>query len=184
MAIDSYKYKESFDKIIAHLKSEMSTLRTGRATPALVEGIAVEAYGVKQPVRALASITVADAKTLTIEPWDKSILQALETAVRNSPLGINPVNDGKLLRLPLPELTADRRAELIKVLHQKLEAARIALRQIRDENKKEIERKEKDKIISEDERYKQIEVLDKTVKEYNDTIKQLGEEKEKEINTV
>lgn len=177
-------YQESFGKTIAHLKSELSTLRTGRATPALVEDIAVEAYGVKQPVRALASITVADAKTLAIEPWDKSILQALETAVRNSPLGINPVNDGKLLRLPLPELTADRRAELIKVLHQKLEAARISLRQVRDENKKEIEQKEKAKEISEDERYKQIETLDKTVKEYNDTIKKLGEEKEKEINTV
>ena len=182
--MDKENYQASCAKIIAHLKQDTATLRTGRATPALVEDIMVEAYGVKQAMKALASIIVADAKTLTIEPWDKSILAAIETAARNSPLGINPVNDGKLLRLPLPELTADRRAELIKVLYQKLEAARISLRRLRDENKKDIEKKETAGELSEDEMYKQIEVLDKTVKEYNEIIKKIGEEKAKEINTI
>jgi ribosome recycling factor len=177
-------YKEQFDKTIEHLKSEISSLRTGRATPAIVEDITVEAYGVKQSLKTVASISVTDAKTLTVEPWDKSILQTVEVAIRNSQLGINPVNDGKLLRLPLPDLTQERRQELIKVLHTKLEAARISVRQIREDAKKMIEQAEKDKEIAEDERYKQIEELDKVVKEYNDKIKEIGEEKEVEINTV
>lgn len=177
-------YKEQFEKTLEHLRGELSGLRTGRATPALVEDITVEAYGVKQQLKTLASISVADAKTLTVDPWDKTILQSIESALNNSQLGINPVNDGKLLRLPLPELTQERRTELIKVLHQKLEAARISLRQIRDDVKKDIEKMEKDKSITEDERYKHIEELDKNVKTYNEKIKEIGEEKEKEINTV
>ena len=184
MSMNIQSYKEQFDKTIEHLKGEMSKLRTGRATPALVEDITVEAYGVKQPLKTLASISISDAKTLNVEPWDKSIIQAIETAINNSQLGINPVNDGKLLRLPLPELTQDRRVELIKVLHQKLEAGRISARQIREEIKKEIEQSEKDKEITEDDRYKYIEDLDKAAKDCNDKIKELGEEKEKEINTV
>lgn len=177
-------HKEQFEKSIEHLRGEISSLRTGRATPALVEDIVVEAYGVKQPLKSLASISVLDAKTLAIDPWDKTILQSVESAISNSQLGINPVNDGKLLRLPLPELTQERRQELIKVLHKKLEDARIAVRKIREEAKKEIENAEKEKQIGEDERYKQIEDLDEIVKEYNDKIKEIGEEKEKEVNTV
>ena len=180
----SENYNEQFSKVIEHFKGELSTLRTGRATPALVEDITVEAYGVKQPLKSLASISVADAKTLTVEPWDKSVLQAIEVAINKSQIGVNAVNDGKLLRLPLPDLTQDRRVELIKVLHQKLEIARISVRQIRDEIKKGIEDGEKEKDITEDERYKNIDALEKIVKEYNEKIKEIGEEKEKEINTV
>src|SRR3989338_8142284 len=123
----SENYNEQFSKVIEHFKGELSTLRTGRATPALVEDITVEAYGVKQPLKSLASISVADAKTLTVEPWDKSVLQAIEVAINKSQIVVNAVNDGKLLRLPLPDLTQDRRVELIKVLHQKLEIARISI---------------------------------------------------------
>src|SRR3989338_239250 len=180
----SENYNEQFSKVIEHFKGELSTLRTGRATPALVEDITVEAYGVKQPLKSLASISVADAKTLTVEPWDKSVLQAIEVAINKSQIGVNAVNDSKLLRLPLPDLTQDRRVELIKVLHQKLEIARISVRQIRDEIKKGIEDGEKAKDITEDERYKNIDALEKIVKEYNEKIKEIGEEKEKEINTV
>lgn len=176
--------RESFDKCLEHLKHDVSGLRTGRATPALVEDIMVEAYGVKQPVKALASISVTDAKTLAVEPWDKSILQAVETGIRNSPLGINPVNDGKLLRLPLPELTKERRAELIKVLHQKLEAARIVIRKVREDDKQMIEMMEKDGDISEDEKYKQVAQLEEMVKEYNEKVKALGAEKEAEVNKI
>ena len=177
-------HKAIFDKSIEHLKNELSSLRTGRATPALVEDITVEAYGVKQALKTLASISVTDAKTLTIEPWDKSILQAIETGIRNSQLGINPVNDGKLLRLPLPELTQERRQELVKVLHQKLEQARIAIRQIREEAKKMIEMAEEENEIAEDEKYKQIEALELMVKEFNEKIKEVGAEKEAEVNKV
>lgn len=178
------QYRDQFEKVTEHLKTEISSLRTGRATPALVEGIVVDAYGTKQPLKAVASISVADAKTINIEPWDKSLVGALESAIRNSQLGINPVNDGKLIRLPLPDLTQERRQELIRVLHQKLEQARVSVRNIREDIRKEIDKKEKDKEIGEDERYKLQDGLDKVVKEFNDKIKVVGEEKEKEITTI
>ncbi len=176
--------KEQFDKVIEHLKSETSSLRTGRATPVLVEDIPIEAYGTKQPLKAVASITVADAKTLNIDPWDKSLMQAVEIGIRNSPLGISPVNDGKLIRLPLPELTQERRGELIKVLHQKAEQARISIRKVREDIRGAIDMAEETKQISEDEKFLSFETVEKMVKEYNEKIKMIAEEKEKEIMTV
>lgn len=176
--------KEQFEKAVEHLKQEISSLRIGRATPALVEDIIVEAYGAKQPLKALASISVSDAKTLTVDPWDKNLIPIVETAIGHSQLGINPVNDGKLIRLPLPELTQERRVELIKILHQKLEQARIAIRKVREDIRRQIEKAEKDKEIAEDEKFKMQDVLEKLVKESNDKVKEIGEDKEKEINTV
>ncbi len=176
--------KQNFSKSIQHLKSEIASLRTGRATPALVEDIIVEAYGAKQPLKAVASISVEDAKTLNVDPWDKSLIQDVETALRHSDLGINPVNDGKLIRLPLPELTQDRRQELIKVLHKKLEECRISIRKIREDVRSQIDKAEKEKEISEDQKYKSQDSLDKMVKDYNEEVKKIGEEKEKEILTV
>ncbi len=177
-------YKEQFEDNIAHLKKDISSLRTGRATPALVEDVSIEAYGSYQPVKALASISVQDAKTIVVEPWDKSILQAIEVGIRNSSLGISPVNDGKLIRVSLPELTHDRRQELIKVLAQKLENARIAVRQTREEVKKAIDVGEDDGQITEDEKFAYQEELDRMVKDFNEKIKQIGEDKEKEITTI
>ena len=180
--IDSQR--ELFDKSIDHLKNEISVLRTGRATPALVEDIIVEAYGIKQQLKAVASISVADAKTLNIDPWDKGLTQAVEEAIRKSDIGINPVNDGTLIRLPLPELTAERRADLIKILHKKLEEARISVRKIREDIRDEIDKKEKSKEISEDEKYDFQDELDEVVQKYNKKIKKVGEDKEVEINKV
>ena len=176
--------QESFDKGIEFLKQDISSLRTGRATPALVEDITVEAYGTKQPLKAVASISVADAKTINVDPWDKSLSQAIENAIRNSDVGINPVNDGKLIRLPLPDLNAERRQELIKVLHKKLEQARVSLRKIREDVRNEIDKAEKAKTISEDEKFNEQDDLEKLVKEYNDRVKEIGDEKEKEITTI
>lgn len=177
-------YKDQFEENIAYLRKDISSLRTGRATPAIVEDVQVEAYGTNQAVKALASISVQDAKTIVVEPWDKSVLQAIEVAIRNSSLGISPVNDGKLIRVSLPELTHDRRQELIKVLAQKLEAARIAIRQTREEVKKAIDEGEDDGQITEDEKFAYQEELDREVKNYNEKIKQIGEDKEKEITTI
>lgn len=178
------QFKPEFDKVIDHVKHDIASLRTGRATPAIVEDIQIEAYGMRQPVKALASISVLDAKTLSIEPWDKSVIQALDKGLRESNLGINPVNDGKMIRLPLPELSHDRRQELIKVLHQKLEAARISLRKVREDVRDAIEKAEKDKQISEDDKFKMQDAVEKMIKEYNDKIKAIGEEKEVEITTI
>jgi ribosome recycling factor len=176
--------REEFSKAIEFLKHDISSLRTGRATPVLVEDLPIEAYGMKQPLKALATITVQDAKTIAVDPWDKSVMQAVESGIRASQLGINPVNNGKLILLPLPELTQERRQDLIKVLHQKLENAKIAVRKIREEVKGLVEMMEKDKEISEDEKFKSLDDLEKMVKEYNEKIKEVGEEKETEINTV
>ena len=119
-----------------------------------------------------------------IEPWDKSLLQAVEKGIRESNLGLNPVNDGRLIRLCLPELTVERRSELAKVLHTKLENARISVRQIREEVRNQITESEKDGGVTEDEKFRMQDDLDKMVKDYNEQIKQIGEKKEAEINTV
>jgi len=177
-------FKPDFSKVIDFLKSDLLSLRTGRASSAMVENIQVEVYGARQPLKATASISVADPKTLNIEPWDKSVLASIEKAIRDSGLGINPVNDGRLIRLALPELTVERRQELIKLLHQKLENARISIRKVREEARELITEEEKNGNMGEDERYRLQEELDKMVKEMNDQIKSIGEQKEKEINTV
>lgn len=178
------QHLEEFTKTLQHLKSDIATLRTGRATPALVEDIAVECYGGKQPVKALASIMVSDPKTIVVEPWDKSLMQAVEVAIRNASMGVSPVSDGKVIRVPLPQLTEERRRDLIKVLHQKLEQGRIQLRQVREEVKRAVDAAEKEGMMPEDEKFKQYDDLDKVVKEKNEEIKIMGEEKEKEILAI
>ncbi|KKQ27713.1 MAG: Ribosome-recycling factor [Candidatus Magasanikbacteria bacterium GW2011_GWC2_37_14] len=177
-------HKGDFNQSVEYFKKDISSLRTGRATPALVEDLVIEAYGARQALKALASITVQDAKTIAVEPWDKSITMAVEAGIRASQLGINPVNNGKVILLPLPELSSERRQELIKVLHQKIEAARIAIRQLREMVRDEIEAGEKAKEISEDEKYKLQDELEEMVKEFNEKLKELGEGKETEINTI
>lgn len=177
-------HKSEFTKAIEFLKHDISGLRTGRASTAMVEEVHVEAYGTRQPLKGVASISVSDPKTLVIEPWDKSLLAAVEKGIRDSGVGINPVNDGRFIRLCLPELTVERRTELTKVLHQKLENARISLRKVREEVRDLITEAEKEKSVTEDEKYRLQEELDKMVKEFNDQIKEIGENKEKEINTV
>ncbi len=176
--------KENFDKVVDHVAQDISSLRTGRATPALVEDVIIEAYGQKQPLKSLASITSQDAKTLIVDVWDKSVMQAVENGIRQSDVGINPVNDGKSIRLPLPELNAERRADLIKLLYKKLEDGKIAIRKVREDIRNEIEKAEKDKSVTEDEKFMLQDALDDLVKEYNVKIKELGEKKEKDINTI
>lgn len=177
-------FKGEFVKAVEFLKADVRQLRTGRASTAMVDAITVEAYGGRQPLKAVGTIMVADSKTLTVEPWDKSLLGAVEKGIRDSGLGINPINDGRLIRLNLPELTSERRAELIKVLRQKLEQARISVRKVREDVRELIAGEEKDKSISEDDKYRLQEDLEKMVKSYNEEIQKIGEAKEKEITSV
>lgn len=179
-----HDYKKDFVAVIDFLKQDIATLRTGRATSAMVENIFVEAYGTKQALKGVASIMVSDPKTLVLEPWDKSLLGAVEKGVRDSGLGINPVNDGKIIRLSLPELTSERRQELVKILHQKLEQARVSLRKVREDIRELIATEEKNKAIGEDEKFRLQEDLEKMVKDFNEEIKKVGEQKEAEITTV
>lgn len=178
------KYRSDFEKSVSHLKSEFNMLRSGRATPALVENVVVEAYGVKQPIKSLAAISVGDPRTLFIDPWDKNILKDLEKGIAQSGIGISPSVEGGRMRLSLPPLTEESRKELIKMLHGKLEEARISIRTLREKIKSSIIEAERKKEISEDDRFKSQEKLEELVKEYNEKIKDLAENKEKEIMTV
>lgn len=124
-------YTADADKVLNHLYAEFGKLQTGRANAALVEGIEVESYGQRMPMKAVASISVQDAKTIVIQPWDKSALQAIEKGIQIANIGINPVNDGTLIRLSLPPMTTERREQLKKIVHTLSEEARISIRQAR-----------------------------------------------------
>ncbi len=173
--------KAEFEKVINHLTHELSMLRTGRATPALVEDIQVEAYGTMQPVKALGSISVTDARTLAIEPWDGTVVKAIEKAIQESGIGINPAVDGKIIRLAMPMMTEENRQKLVKVMKEKMEEARVSIRQVREEVKKKIEKQDG---IGQDAVRKDLADLDKTVKDYVAKIDAVGDKKEKEIMTV
>lgn len=166
------------------LQKELGGFKTGRASAALVENIEVEAYGSKMPLKGAGSITIPDAKTIYIEIWDKTLTKAIEKSISESGIGLNPVSDGKGLRIVLPQLTEERRRDLIKVMKEKLEEAKMGIRRVRDDAKSKIVAEEKDKKISEDEKFRLEKELDKMSGDFNEQIKKMGEEKEKEIMTI
>ncbi|OGE84924.1 MAG: ribosome recycling factor [Candidatus Doudnabacteria bacterium RIFCSPHIGHO2_02_FULL_46_11] len=175
---------EDFTKSVEHFKGELSVLRTGRASTGLVDLIPIEAYGAVQPLRDLAQITVPESRQILVQPWDKSILANIEKSIQTSSLGVNPVNDGNAIRISLPALTEERRKELAKVVGQHAEAARVSVRSVRESAMKELKRLDETDEISEDERFRGEEQLQKKVDELNKQIKEIAEAKEKEIMTV
>jgi ribosome recycling factor len=177
------KQKE-FQGAIEFFKKDIANLRTGRANPAMLDGIMAEAYGVKTPLNGLANIAVADAKSMTISPWDKNILKDIEKAITAANLGIGVVNEGDKIRLTIPQITEENRKELARKLNEKMEDARIAVRKIRDEVKEDIEKDETDKKISEDDKFRFIKELDEEARNKNDEIKEIREKKEQEIMTI
>lgn len=177
-------FKVKLEKIVERLKGEVASLRTGRATPALVEDLEVDYYGSKTLLKAMASISSPEPRSLVIQPWDKNAIQPIEKAIQASSLGLNPVTDRDAIRLNIPPLTEERRKELTKFLGKHLEDARIHVRREREEVLKEIDRKEKAKEISEDERFRQKNDIQKIVDEINKKIEDMGTVKEKEIMTV
>lgn len=169
------------DAAIEHTKGEMATLRTGRASPALVEKLKVEVYGSDQPLQGVASVTVRDARTLEIGPWDKSNMKAIEKAIQASDLGVNPSNDGNVIRITFPELTGDRRKELVKVAKKMAEDGRIAVRNVRRHARQELEHQEKDHEISKDELDRIEKDLEKLTHDKVAEIDKLLGAKEKEL---
>ncbi|MFA5076530.1 MAG: ribosome recycling factor [Patescibacteria group bacterium] len=176
--------KPEFTKAIHHYTEDLKSLRTGRANPAMIENVLVESYGAKMPLKQVASIAGTDAKTLTVDPWDKSIIKEVEKGLGMANLGFSVINEGKLIRLVLAPLTEESRLKLIKVAKEKTEAARINIRSLRDRARDEILKQEKNKEITEDDRYNLQKKLDELTTQFNDQIKTLSEEKEKEIMTV
>lgn len=173
-----------FAKAVEYLQGELASIRTGRATPALVEDIMVEAYGAQTPVKGLASINIPDSKTLVIDPWDKGVIKDIEKAVRDADLGISPVVDSNVVRLVMPEMTEENRKEMVKKMKEKLEEARVSIRSAREELRGKVMKMEKDKEISEDEKYKLQEEIDKETKKYTQQVEEVGKNKEEEIMTI
>lgn len=176
--------KPDFEAVIDHLHKELGGLRTGRATPTLVEDISVSAYDALMEIKGLASIQVQDAKTLIIDPWDKSLLKNIEKGIRDVGVGLSPVVDGTVIRIVMPSMTEDNRKTMVKKMKEYLEDTRIALRQVREEARDAAGKMEKDKQISEDEKFKLLDEIDKMTKEFNEQINMIGEKKEEEIMTV
>lgn len=173
--------KSDFQKTIDHVNQDLSSIRTNRATPSLIENIQVDVYGNKMPLIQLASISVPETKQLLVEAWDKNVLKDIEKAIQTVSLGLSVTNEGNYLRLTMPAMTEEIRQKIIKVLHEKLEKARVAIRGLRDKFKEEIVAEERNKEIGEDEKYKYIEELDKMTREYIDEINEIGKKKEDEI---
>jgi ribosome recycling factor len=185
MLKDLYKEAETRMKgAIQALEDDLSGIRTGRASPALVERMQVEYYGVPTPLIQLASINVPEPRSLMIRPFDASVLKAIERAIRTSDLGLNPNNDGKVIRLNLPPLTEERRRDLVKVVHNRVEDARIAVRNVRRDSIKDLREFEQEKIISEDDRERGEEELQKITDRFIAEVNSVGERKEKEILEV
>ena len=177
-------HRSEFESTVNHFKEELASVRTGRATPALVENILIEAYGTKTPLRQLASINTPDSRTLMVDPWDKSVIKEIEKDLNEASLGFSVTNEGKNLRLTIATLTEETRNDLIKALNQKAENTRKNVRGLRDKIKEEIQEAEKDKEITEDDRYKLQKDLDELTNSYNVKIKEMVEKKEIEVKTI
>lgn len=185
MLNDVYKEAEARMKgAIQSLEDDLSGIRTGRASPALIERIQVEYYGVSTPLVQLATISVPEPRMLLIRPFDSSSLKAIERAILASDLGLTPNNDGKTIRLILPPLTEERRRELVKVVHNRVEEARVATRNVRRDSIRDLRELEQEKLISEDELQKGEAELQKITDRYIEEINKIGERKEKEIMEV
>lgn len=163
------------------LDNEFNKLRTGRATTALVDGIVVDYYGTPTPINQLSSVSVPDSSSITIQPWDKGAFGAVEKAIQTSDLGLNPVNDGKIIRISIPPLTEERRKELVKVAKKYTEDAKIAIRNVRRDMNDTLKKMEKDKDISEDEKKKGETDVQKMTDDFVKKTDSLLAEKEKEI---
>jgi len=169
---------------IKALNDDLAGIRTGRATPALVERLEVEYYGTPTPLMQLASISVPEPRQLLIKPFDPSTLRAIERAILSSDLGLNPNNDGRSIRLILPPLTEERRRELVKLVHHRVEEARVAIRNVRRDVIKDLKEYEHEKMISEDERKRAEDEVDELTKKYIAKAEEAGERKEQEIMEV
>lgn len=177
-------HKANFEKALEHFVHELSGVRTGRANPALLNTVSVESYGARMPIEHVASITVSDARTLTVSPWDKGQLQAIEKAIQQANLGFNPSNDGMVIRITLPPLNEERRRDMVKLVGQIAEKGRIGLRNAREVVLKEMKKAESDGKVSKDDLAHGQKKLQELVDKYNEEIKNHAAAKEEEILTV
>jgi ribosome recycling factor len=176
--------REKMTKAIEHTRHEFSGVRTGRASPGLIENLRIDYYGSETPLKQLAGFNVPEARLLVVTPYDKSSMGAIEKAIQNSDLGINPSNDGQVIRLSFPQLTAERRKELVRVVHHKAEDGRVAVRNVRRAARKDLEALEKDGDISTDELDRAEKELEKITHDYVAEIDRMLQHKEQELLEV
>jgi ribosome recycling factor len=176
--------RERMAKAVGHTRSEFSSVRTGRAAPALVEKLVIDYYGTDVPLQQVAGLTVPEARTLVISPYDKTTLGAIEKAIQQSDLGLSPSNDGQVIRLNFPPLTEERRKELVRVVKHMAEEGRVAIRNLRRAGRHDLEAFEKDGDISADELVRAEKELDKLTHRYEADIDSALEHKEQELLEV
>jgi len=184
MAYDFQDFAQKADKTLQHIREDIATLRTGRASTQILDPVSVEAYGTMMRVHELANLSAPDPTLLLISPWDKSLLGPIEKAIASSGLNIHPVVDGDIIRIAIPPLTEERRKEMVKLLGQKIQMGHVMLRNIRTDVKKEVEKLRDQAGVSEDDIKADLEELEKRVKDFAAKIDQMAADKEKELLTV
>jgi len=172
------------ERAVEATRREFSTVRTGKATPALLDTVRVDAYGSKMPINQVGTVSAPEPRMLLVQPWDKGLIGAIEKAVRSAELGLNPVNDGNVIRIPIPPLTEERRRELVKVVHKLAEEGRVAVRHARQEANKEIKRRQQAHEVSEDEARRLLDEVQKLTDQYIARIDELLQAKEQEVMEV
>jgi ribosome recycling factor len=179
---DSFaQMRTRMDKAVEDFRKEMASTRTGRASVHMLDGVTVEAYGSQMPLNQLANVSAPEPQLITVQPWDVSQIGAIEKAIRSADLGLNPMNDGKLMRVPVPALTEDRRKEMVKHLHKALEEHRTAVRNIRRDGNEVIKKAMKEKKITEDEERGALDQLQKLTDDEIKKMEELAKGKEKEV---
>ncbi len=176
--------QKDFAAALDFFRKEISTLRTGRANPGVLDAVQVEAYGSSNPLNTVANISLSDARSILVVAWDKSILKSVEKAIVDAGLGLGVVNEGDKIRLTVPPLTEENRRELVKKLNEKMEKTRIILRNIREQVKAAIEKAFADKALGEDEKFRFVKELDEFTAKKNDELKEARDKKEKDIMEI
>lgn len=177
-------HEDKMKKALEVLRKEYGSLRAGRATPSLLDKVMVDYYGSPTPVNQVANVSVPEPRVIVIQPWEKTMLNAIDKAIQKSDLGLMPNSDGVVIRLAIPQLTQERRTEIVKVIHKKAEDCRVAIRNLRRDANESIKKVEKDKTVSEDEAKKAQDDIQKLTDKYIKEIDQIMAGKEKEIMEV
>ncbi len=181
--MDLTAFQRDIDRCVAHIKEDLSQIRTGRATSELVEDIPIRAYDTESPVKNLANISIMDSKTICIQPWDKGIVENIGKSITSANLGFSSIVEGDRVLVKIPDLTEERRKEYVKIMKDRIEDGRVAVRQVRQKYMKEIDEEEKGGL-SEDEADRLRDEVEKIVKETNTLIEEMREEKEKDLLTI
>jgi ribosome recycling factor len=176
--------RSHMEKAVEAMRREFSHVRTGKASPALLDVVRVDAYGSKMPINQVATVNAPEPRLLIIQPWDKSLTHAIEKAIQSAELGLNPANDGNVIRVPIPALTEERRREMVRMLHRLAEEGRVAIRHARQEANKELKKKQSAHEVSEDDAHRQMEEVQKMTDTFIQRVDELLKGKEQEVMEV